>query len=275
MARLTTQPILLIGAGHMGGALLRGWMKQKLTPIIVVEPNPSPELKRAVSKSRVVIVPDIESARVKKIRAGVVALKPQILKTEAARFRGIANLGAPMISIAAGTMIGSLQKAWGPKARIVRAMPNVPGAIGHGISGLYAPKNATAADRKLTEELLCALGPTVWLKNESLIDTVTALSGSGPAYIFLMVEALAEAGEREGLPRVTAKKLARAMVAGAGALLDYDPRAPEDLRRSVTSPHGTTEAALNVLMAKDGLKPLIQRAVTAARKRGAELGKLS
>jgi pyrroline-5-carboxylate reductase len=270
-----SQPILLIGAGHMGGALLRGWLKQKLTPIIVVEPNPSPDLKRAISKSRVVIVPDIESARVKKIRAGVIALKPQILKTDAARLRGIANLGAPMISIAAGTMIASLTKAWGPKARIVRAMPNVPGAIGHGISGLYAPKNATAADRKLTEELLSALGPTVWLKKESLIDTVTAVSGSGPAYIFLMVEALAEAGEREGLTRAAAKELARAMVAGAGAMLDHDPREPEELRRSVTSPKGTTEAALNVLMAKDGLKPLIQRAVTAARKRGAELGKAS
>jgi pyrroline-5-carboxylate reductase len=259
----------------MGGALLRGWVKQKLTPIVVVEPAPLPELKRAVSKSRVVIVPDIEHTKLKKIRACVVALKPQMLMSEAAGLRGIARLGAPMISIAAGTMIASLQKAWGPEARIVRAMPNVSGAIGHGISGLYAPKNATMADRKLTEELLSALGPTVWVKKESLIDTVTAVSGSGPAYIFLMVEALAEAGEREGLPRAAARKLARAMVAGAGALLDHDPREAEELRRSVTSPKGTTEAALNVLMAKDGLKPLVQRAVTAARKRGAELGKLS
>jgi pyrroline-5-carboxylate reductase len=273
MAKSTDQPLLLIGAGHMGGALLRGWIAKNLTPVVVVEPNPSSELKRAISKSGVVIVRDIESARVKKIRACVVALKPQILQTEATRLRGIAQLGAPMISIAAGTMIASLTKAWGQKARVVRAMPNVPGAIGHGISGLYAPKNTTAADRRITEDLLSALGPTVWVKKESLIDTVTAVSGSGPAYIFLIVEALAEAGEREGLPRATAKKLARAMVAGTGALLDHDPREAEELRRSVTSPKGTTEAALNILMAKDGLKPLIQRAVTAARKRGAELGK--
>jgi pyrroline-5-carboxylate reductase len=218
-------------------------------------------------------VVDVSDVRFEKIRACVVALKPQILKTEAERLTKVAEAGAPMISIAAGTTIAFLARAWGRKSRIVRAMPNVPGAIGHGITGLFAAKSATAADRKLTQQLLSALGDTVWLKREALIDTVTAVSGSGPAYVFLMVEALAEAGMREGLPRADARRLARATLAGAGALLDRDPREPEELRRSVTSPHGTTEAALNVLMARDGLKPLIARAVSAARKRGSELGR--
>ena len=266
-------PLLLIGAGHMGGALLRGWVAHKLTPIIVVEPEPSSELKHLALKNRVRLVRDVSGVRVTRIRACVVALKPQILRTEAARMRAISDAGAPMISIAAGTTIGALTNAWGRKARIIRAMPNVPGAIGHGITGLYAAKNATGADRKLAQQLLSALGETVWLKHEALIDSVTAVSGSGPAYVFLMVEALAEAGAREGLPRADAKRLARATLAGAGALLDHDPREPEELRRSVTSPHGTTEAALNVLMAKNGLKPLIARAVSAARKRGRELGR--
>jgi pyrroline-5-carboxylate reductase len=266
-------PILLIGAGHMGGGLLRGWIARKLTPIIVVEPNPASALKRETLKSRVVVVPDIAAVKTKTLRACIVALKPQILKSEAVRLRAIAQAGTPMISIAAGTTIALLAKAWGKDARIVRAMPNVPGAIGHGISGLYAAKTATKSDCKLAETLLSALGETVWVGREALIDTVTAVSGSGPAYIFLMVEALAEAGEREGLPRAVAKKLARAMVAGAGALLDADPREPDELRRSVTSPHGTTEAALKILMAKNGLKPLIQKAVSAARKRGEELGR--
>lgn len=257
----------------MGGALLRGWVAHKLTPIVVVEPNPSPDIRRLAIKNRVCLTRDVSDVRVEKVRACVVALKPQILKCEADKLRPVARAGTPMISIAAGTTIASLAKAWGRKSRIVRAMPNVPGAIGHGISGLYAGKSATIADRKLAEQLLSALGDTVWLRREALIDSVTAVSGSGPAYVFLMVEALAEAGAREGLPRMDARRLARATLAGAGALLDHDPREPEELRASVTSPHGTTEAALNILMAKDGLKPLIARAVAAARKRGRDLGR--
>jgi len=273
MSKRDQYPLLLIGAGHMGGALLRGWLAHKLTPIVVVEPHPSAELKRLALKNRVRIAVDVADVRVERVRACVVALKPQVLRTEALRLRTISESHAPMISIAAGTTIATLAKAWGQKSRIVRAMPNVPGAIGHGITGLYASKYATAADRKLAEQLLSALGETIWLKREALIDSVTAVSGSGPAYVFLMVEALAEAGARVGLPRADARRLARATLAGAGALLDHDPREPEDLRRSVTSPHGTTEAALNVLLGKDGLKPLISRAVSAARKRGRDLGR--
>jgi pyrroline-5-carboxylate reductase len=186
--------------------------------------------------------------------------------------RPIARSGALMISIAAGTTIRSLKHAWGKNARVIRAMPNTPGAIGRGISALYAPAGIRAADRKLAQNLLAALGDTLWVNRESLIDSVTAVSGSGPAYVFLLVEALAEAARAEGLSKSAADRLARATIAGAGALLDADQRAAADLRKDVTSPGGTTEAALRVLAASDGLKPLIARAVHAARKRAAELG---
>jgi pyrroline-5-carboxylate reductase len=150
-------------------------------------------------------------------------------------------------------------------------MPNTPGAIGRGISALYAPANVDAGARAQASHLLGALGETVWVEREALIDVATAASGSGPAYVFLLAEALAEAACAEGLPRAVAEKLARATVTGAGALLDADKRAAAVLRKEVTSPGGTTEAALKVLMAKDGLPALIARAVAAANKRAKEL----
>jgi pyrroline-5-carboxylate reductase len=258
--------ILLVGAGHMGGALLKGWLPRR--GIAVVEPAPPTWLRKEKS---VRLLRSIEEA-VGRYDACVVALKPQILKTEAARLRPVAESGTLMISIAAGTTIRALAKAWGPKARIVRAMPNLPGAIGKGISALYAAPKATARDRALAQSLLAALGETVWVAREALIDAVTAVSGSGPAYVFLLVEALAAAAEAEGLPQPAALKLARATITGAGALLATDPRAAGALRESVTSPGGTTEAALKILMAKGGLAPLMARAVSAARKRARELG---
>lgn len=263
--------LVLIGAGHMGGALLRGWLAKKLAPVAVVEPMPSPGLRRLAASRKITLLKSTAGIG-GPIRACVVALKPQILKTESVALRPIAESGALMISIAAGTTEASLAKAWGSNARIVRAMPNLPGAIGQGISALHAGAKANAKDKALAQSLLAALGQTVWVARESMIDTVTALSGSGPAYVFLLVEALAAAGEAEGLPRAAALKLARATVTGAGALLNSDARPAAELRAGVTSPGGTTEAALGVLMARDGLKSLMARAVSAARKRARELG---
>jgi pyrroline-5-carboxylate reductase len=262
-------PILLIGAGRMGGALLKGWFACGLGPVAVIETKPSPELRK-LAKRGVTLLKSIEDAPVK-IRALVIALKPQILKTEAARLKDFASSGAPVISIAAGSSLKLMKAAWGKSARIIRAMPNTPGAIGEGISALYAPPDATAKDRKLAESLLAALGETVWVKREADIDAVTSVSGSGPAYVFLMVEALAAAAEAEGLGPDIALRLARKTVIGSGALLKADPAAAAQLRKNVTSPHGTTEAALKVLMAKNGLPLLIRRAVAAARKRAREL----
>ncbi|HEY0282130.1 MAG TPA: pyrroline-5-carboxylate reductase [Rhizomicrobium sp.] len=266
---MTPQPILIIGAGKMGSALIKGWLKNGLGPILAVEPNPSPALRKLKGLK---FVSAVEAVPLRRWRACVVALKPQILKTEALRLKPIAALGVPMISIAAGTGERFLAKAWGAKARIVRAMPNTPGAIGRGITALHAARGASAKDRKLAETLLAALGQTVWVKNEALIDAATAVSGSGPAYVFALAEALAKAGEAAGLPRATAERMARATVAGAGALLDADTRPAAELRRDVTSPGGTTEAALKILLADDGLSALMTRAVAAAKQRAEELG---
>jgi pyrroline-5-carboxylate reductase len=209
--------------------------------------------------------------KAKKLSACVVALKPQILKGEAPVLADFARSGALMISIAAGTHTKSLFQAWGTKVRIVRAMPNTPGAIGQGITGLFAARGTTAADKRKATMLLAALGETIWVAKEDLIDSVTAVSGSGPAYLFLMAEAMTEAGVAEGLPREQAEKLARATVAGAGALLAADKSPASALREAVTSPGGTTQAALNVLMANDGLAALMKRAIHAARQRAEDL----
>lgn len=248
--------------------MLRGWLARGLGPVIAVEPKPDARLKKLKG---VRFVAEIEAIPSGRARACVVALKPQILRTEAVRLRSIAGGGTPMISIAAGTSIATLRRAWGRKAKILRAMPNTPGAIGKGISAIYAPPNISPRERKTAEQLLSPLGDTIRVGRESLIDVTTAVSGSGPAYVFLMVEALASAAEAQGMPRPEAGKLARATIMGAGALLEADKRLPSELRRDVTSPGGTTEAALKVLMKPDGLGRLMGRAVAAANRRAGEL----
>jgi pyrroline-5-carboxylate reductase len=265
------KPILIIGAGRMGGALLNGWVKSKFAPLIAVEPSPSKQLSNFARRHRIALFARVDSIASLRAGACIVALKPQVLTHEAERLRPIADGGALMISIAAGTNTSTLKRAWGPKARIVRAMPNTPGAIGRGITALFAAKGVSAKDKALATRLLAALGETVWLKGESQIDAVTAVSASGPAYVFLLVEALAAAAVAEGLPRPLAEKLARATITGSGALLESDPSPPGRLRQNVTSPGGTTEAALKVLLANDGLQDLLGRAVAAARRRAQEL----
>jgi len=254
----------------MGGALLMGWLKTGARSIAVIEPKPSAQLRK-LAKAKKIALFTAPSQVKQKPSVCLVAIKPQVLKGEAGTLAGFAQNGALMISIAAGTSVTALTKAWGKKARIIRAMPNTPGAIGAGITGLYAAKGVTAADKKRAVSLLSALGETIWVSKEELIDSVTAVSGSGPAYLFLMAEALTEAGAAEGLPRAQAEKFARATVSGAGALLAADTSPASTLREAVTSPGGTTAAALAVLMADDGLTPLMKRAVRAARKRAQEL----
>jgi pyrroline-5-carboxylate reductase len=262
--------ILLIGAGRMGGALLKGWRARKIKPLIVVEPKPSAEIRKLARARAITLHAAPSQVKAKKIDACVVAIKPQVLKGEAASLAAIAQSGALMISIAAGTSVASLQAAWGPKARIIRAMPNTPGAIGAGITGLYAARGATAADRSRATALLSALGQTLWVKSEALIDSVTALSGSGPAYVFHLAEAMTTAGIAAGLDAADAARLARATVSGAGALLAEDKAHAVALREAVTSPGGTTAAALAVLMPE--LTTLMTRAILAAKKRAEELG---
>ncbi len=263
--------MLLIGAGRMGAALVRGWLGSgRFSTIHVVEPLPSAGI-RAIAAEKKIVLTDRFAAR--RYDAAVVALKPQILRQEAGLLAAIGQTGALLLSIAAGITTAFLAANAGASTRIVRAMPNTPGAIGKGITALYAGAALGDTDRALAEALMAALGSTLWLSDEGLMDAVTAVSGSGPAYVFLLVEALAAAGIAEGLDAATAEKLARATVSGAGALLDADARGPSELRQEVASPGGTTEAALKVLMDKDGLASLMRRAVSAAAKRSKELGR--
>jgi pyrroline-5-carboxylate reductase len=257
----------------MGGALLKGWLAaQQFSAIHVVEPSASPEVKKLSRAKAITLAPRFDKAPAK-LSAVVLALKPQVLQAERELLAVLGQTGALVLSIAAGVTTAFLGLALKRNTRLVRAMPNTPGAIGAGITVLYSNAKLSRTDRALAQSLMASLGETLWLNDEALMDAVTAVSGSGPAYLFLMAEALAEAAREQGMDEATANRLARATVSGAGALLAADPRAASELRREVTSPGGTTEAALKVLMGADGLEPLMGRAIAAATRRGRELGK--
>lgn len=258
--------ILLVGCGRMGGALLSGWIAQGFDPkaIVVVEPNQVPEgvLRVAAAKD---IPQDFTPTVV------MLAVKPQMMDAVLpayARFSG----QALFLSIAAGRTLASFEKALGANAAIVRSMPNTPAAVGRGVTVACANRNATSLQRARAEELLSAVGEVGWVEDEALIDAVTAVSGSGPAYVFLLAETLAKAGEKAGLAPELSARLARATVAGSGELLYRSDLSPAKLRENVTSPGGTTAAALSVLMADPGgLQELMDKAVAAAAKRSKEL----
>ena len=266
--------VLLIGAGRMGGALIRGWIAAKsFSAIHVVEPLPSDEVKAAVAQHAIHLHTAFAAEELPSLSAVVLAVKPQVLKGETALLAALGRTGALVLSIAAGITTERLTAGLGPRARLVRAMPNTPGAIGQGITVLYGAGTLSDTDRALAEALMASLGETLWLTDEALMDAVTAVSGSGPAYVFLLVEALTEAGRSEGLDAATAERLARATIAGSGALLAAGARPAAALRKEVTSPGGTTEAALEILMAPDGLSALMRKAIAAATARGRTLGK--
>lgn len=266
-----TNPILIIGAGKMGTALIRGWVKTGLGPITVVEPNPSETLKAVPGLTLLPALAVLPQGQV--FRAVVVALKPHILRAEAAKLASFADAGALMISIAAGTPLSLLKSHWGAAASVVRAMPNTPGSIARGVTSIYAGAEIKADDRHFAETLLSAIGVTLWVETEALLDAAMAISGCGPAYVFALVEAMTKAGVAAGLTEAAAAVLARATVTGGGALLDADPRDPAALIRDVATPGGTTQAALNVLQGEDGLTPLFDKAVKAAILRAEELAK--
>jgi len=266
--------VLLIGAGRMGGALIRGWIAAKsFSAIHVVEPLPSDEVKAALAERAIHLHAAFAAEELPLLSAVVLAVKPQVLKGETALLAELGRTGALILSIAAGITTERLTAGLGPRARLVRAMPNTPGAIGQGITVLYGAGTLSDTDRGLAEALMASLGETLWLTDEALMDAVTAVSGSGPAYVFLLAEALTEAGRAEGLDAVTAERLARATIAGSGALLAAGARPAAALRKEVTSPGGTTEAALEILMAPDGLSALMRKAIAAATARGKTLGK--
>lgn len=256
----------------MGAALARGWIAEgRGRDLVVVEPKLDPAVAKLLKKAGAQINP--AAGKIGRVKAVVLAVKPQMLEGVAREARATAGAKPIYVSIAAGVALARLAAWLGEDAAIVRAMPNLPAAIGAGATVATANARVTAAQKKLAGALLSAAGSLDWVADESPIDAVTGVSGSGPAYVFLMVEALAAAGVEAGLSPELAGRLARATVVGSGALLEAWPdRAAEVLRRDVTSPGGTTEAALKVLMAPKGMAPLLAKAVKAAAKRAKQLG---
>ncbi|CAO4184667.1 pyrroline-5-carboxylate reductase [Methylorubrum populi] len=262
-------PLVLAGAGKMGSALLRGWLADGLDPgaVTVIDPQPSPEVAALCAERGLRLNPtDAEPAG-----ALVLGIKPQILDAAAAALAAWIGPDTLVLSILAGKTLADLKRRLPGARALVRVMPNLPASIGRGATGAVGSSEVGPDARAGAEALLASSGLVAWLDDEGLIDAVTAVSGSGPAYVFLLAEALAEAGVAAGLPPDLAAQLARATVAGAGALLDADPREAGQLRRDVTSPGGTTAAALAVLMREEGLPALMTEAVAAARRRAGEL----
>jgi pyrroline-5-carboxylate reductase len=266
----TSGIIVLAGAGKMGGAILSGLLAQGLDArrVAVIEPQPSEEIRAHLAKG-VRHNPTPQDCGT--VDAFMVALKPQAFREAGPALKLYVDATTLVVSIMAGTTMASLGEVLG--GHVVRAMPNTPAAIGRGITVAVAAKDVSAAQRDVADGLLRATGSVEWVTEEGLIDAVTAVSGSGPAYVFLLAEELARAGVAAGLPEELAVKLARETVAGSGELLHRSELAAATLRQNVTSPGGTTAAALEVLMGKDGLQSLMTRAVAAATRRSKELAK--
>jgi pyrroline-5-carboxylate reductase len=264
-------PVVLVGAGKMGLALARGWIAGGLPAdkLVLCDPNPS-DLARQFAEAHGVRL--LGSPMGVLTHVLVLAVKPQVIYDVMADIQPIVGAYTLVISIAAGISLDGIAAALGTK-RVIRTMPNTPAQVGRGISGAVG-LSITDEDRQVANALLSAAGQVLWFENEASIDGVTAVSGSGPAYVFFMVEALAAAAERQGFGPEQAMQLARATITGAAALLDAEPETTaSQLRINVTSPKGTTAAALEVLMATDGLVPLMDKAVEAARRRSEELGR--
>ncbi len=272
MSGLESPSIALIGAGAMGGALVRGWIeavrKGGGLTLTVVEPNFDPDLERALDAAGAVLNPPSAGP----VDVLVLAVKPQTFAQAAGDAKHFVGPDTRVLSIMAGITIDALTRTLGA-AKVLRCVPNTPARIGRGVTAYVASPACSAEDRALVEQLLEPLGAVEPMNAERVLDAVTAVSGSGPAYVFLLAECLAAAAEQEGIDRETAQRLASATVAGAGALMLETGEAPGALRKQVTSPGGTTEAALDVLGGADGLGPLLRRAVAAATQRSRDLGK--
>lgn len=263
-------PVVVVGAGKMGLALARGWVEGGLpaNQVVLVDPQPG---EAATGFAREHGIRLLASPLGVLTHVMVLAVKPQVIKQVMADIRPAVGPHTLVLSIAAGISLKALANGLLTE-RIVRAMPNTPAQVGKGITGVVG-LHISEDDRRVTEALLRAAGAVIWFDEESKIDAVTAVSGSGPAYVFYMVEALAVAAMRQGLEPGQAMQLARQTVIGAAALMEADPQPASVLRENVTSPKGTTAAALQVLMAPDGLERLLDRAVLAARMRSEELGR--
>jgi pyrroline-5-carboxylate reductase len=263
--------IVLVGAGKMGSALLEGWLRLGLKPrqVVVLEPHASPQIASLAGRG-LQLNPQLQTLAAQNIAAIVIAVKPQIAGDALPALGPLVSPVTVVVSIMAGRTLQFLASALGRPCALIRAMPNVPASIGRGITVAVA-RDADAAQRAIAHKLLAATGAVEWTDDETLMDAVTAVSGSGPAYVFLLAEALAQAGAAAGLPPDLAAKLARETIAGSGELLHRSELDAATLRENVTSPGGTTAAALAILMDRDGVAALMERAVAAATKRSREL----
>lgn len=259
--------LTLVGAGNMGGALLAGWLASGLSPdcVTVIDPGPP----QAALDSGVKIFASANEARPGDVL--VIAIKPQLFAGVLPTLRPAVSPRTVVVSVAAGQTIESIAAGLAHDGAIVRTMPNTPALIGRGVTGAFANRQANERQRAQVNALLQAVGKVAWVETETLIDAVTAVSGSGPAYVFHLAEAMTQAGIAAGLPADLSALLARETVSGAGELLYRSSETPGKLRQNVTSPKGTTAAALEILMGEGGLGPLMERAVAAAKKRAQEL----
>ena len=263
---------LVIGAGKMGGALLQGWLSSgavKPSELMILDPKPGAAAQTAIKKGALHLKKP--SKKISGAEFVLLGIKPQMFAELAPPIAKHLPGGALLISILAGTSLASLEATF-TEQKLIRTMPNTPASIGKGITAYTCGEGVSEAQKKMTETLLAAGGPVHHVQTEQMIDMVTAVSGSGPAYIFHLVEALEAAAVKIGLPQELATALARQTVIGSAALLDESGLAATELRQNVTSPNGTTQAALDVLMGSDGLPKLMRETVQAALKRAKELG---
>lgn len=267
-------PLVLVGAGKMGGALLTGWLDQGLEPagVFLRDPTPPAEIAQLVAEKGLRLNLPLEEMEAAP-RIVVLAVKPQIMDAVLPDLRSLVRPGTLFLSIAAGVDLERLDELLGGGAAIIRAMPNTPSSVGKGITAVIGNGLVTDADKAICDSLLGTVGDVVWLAAENQMDAVTALSGSGPAYVFALAETMTAAGEALGLEPELAAQLARITVAGAGVMLETLPEDASTLRQNVTSPGGTTAAALDVLLGPEGLAQLMRSGMTAARDRSRELSK--
>ncbi|MDF1609677.1 pyrroline-5-carboxylate reductase [Hoeflea sp. YIM 152468] len=263
------RPLVLVGAGNMGGAMLNGWLDAGMDPatIVVLDPTPSETMAKRLASAGVQCVGSAPDG----MTAGVLmlAVKPQIMDDVLPGLTGLVGPQTVSLSVAAGKTIAYFEARLG--GAVVRTIPNTPAMVGRGITGAVANPAVTAEARAEIDRLLSVCGPVEWVEDEALIDAITAVSGSGPAYVFYLAECMAEAGRKCGLPADLAMRLARATVSGAGELMHRSPDGAATLRQNVTSPNGTTAAALAVLMADDGIQPVFDQALQAAATRSRDL----
>ena len=263
--------LVLVGAGKMGGALLEGWLKGGAAParIAVLDPVVSDEMRTLLGAHGIRLNPSV--TEISDAEVVVIAVKPQVMEDVLPPLVPLARSMPLFLSVAAGKNIASFERHFGKDAAIIRSIPNTPAAVGRGITAMAANANVGEGAMLLARTLLSAVGEVVTVDDEAMIDAVTAVSGSGPAYVFYLTECLAAAGVKAGLPAELSMQLARATVAGSGELMRVSGLEASVLRQNVTSPKGTTYAALQVLMGDNGLQPLFDAAIAEATKRSREL----